>query len=57
MKYPKFLRKEQREGWLTTLPIYLCYCKFHQEEYEAYPAGYDKLLICPKCMKEENGVK
>jgi len=43
----RFIRVDERG-----LKVYKCWCTIHREFYEAYPAGYNAILHCPKCLKE-----
>ena len=47
-----FLRWEKREGWSSSLPIYLVKCEKHGY-FEDYPHGYGGYFICPCCLQEE----
>lgn len=39
------------EGWRDKIPFYLIKCKKHGYQLN-YPSGFNKVLICPKCIKE-----
>ena len=38
-------------GWREPLPFYLFKCPVHGY-VESYQHGYDKKLVCPKCLEE-----
>jgi hypothetical protein len=40
------------EGWKEKMPFYLIKCENHGYQL-SYPSGFNKLLICPKCIKEK----
>jgi hypothetical protein len=44
---------EQHEGWKTELPFYRFKCKEHGYVID-YEHGYDSILFCPNCLKEES---
>jgi len=39
------------EGWSGSLPHYLIYCDRHGL-CVTYPSGYDRKLLCDKCIEE-----
>jgi hypothetical protein len=47
-----YLRREQRNGWRGSLPIYAVKCKVHDLVYEDYPHGFDEHFMCPRCWEE-----
>jgi len=40
------------EGWKEKIPFYLLKCEKHGYQL-SYPSGFDRLLVCPKCIKEK----
>ena len=40
-----------KPGWTEPLPFYLIKCPVHGY-VESYPHGYEKKIVCPKCLEE-----
>jgi len=40
-----------KPGWTESLPFYLIKCPVHGY-VESYPHGYEKKIVCPKCLEK-----
>ena len=43
---------EKREGWKASVPFYIFKCPLHGY-VKNYAQGFNRKLICPECLKEE----
>jgi len=49
---PKYLRKERRDGWRATLPLYVLWCGDCAIYTVTHPAGYGR-IHCSRCRRKE----
>ena len=46
-----YVEERIEPGWREPLPFYLFICPVHGY-VESYQHGYDKKLVCPRCLEE-----